>query len=199
MHRVLIVALATSTTACLFPSLGDLSGADASTDAPTDATEAGDASDGGGPAAIDDFEQDCAPWNGINATASTSSLAHGGKSSCQICCAGTGNYCTFDRGTNPIVPVVVGKTYKASAWVRVAPQTTNANLTSGILEREILANAYTAASPYVEEALSQAWTLHTNQLTITDPGDGLNLYIALGNYAAGDCFLVDDVSVTVAP
>jgi hypothetical protein len=213
MHRLLIVALATSTTACLFPSLDGLSGSDASTDASADANasdagdagdasanDASDASDGGVPPATDDFEQGCGFWDGVNATVASSSIAHGGTGSCLICCSGTGSYCTFDRGFDSIVPtVVVGKTYSASAWIRVAPQTSNASLTTGVIEREIAGSAYTSSSLYVVQPASQAWTLYSNQLTITNPGDGLNLYIALDNYAAGDCFLVDDVSVTVSP
>jgi hypothetical protein len=195
---------------CLFPSLGGLTGGDASVDARVDAQADVDAStsEDAGDAAVDapaflahdDFEDGCAPYAVGYGTSSTSNVAHTGSASCQVCCVGGSPYCTLDRGFNGFVESpTVGATYTYGAWMREAPQTTSTQLSGVIVAREYSGGNFVEQGPFMPTPMGSSWTYYTTDLVVMQSGDGLTGYVGVDGYQDGDCFLVDDVTVSLGP
>jgi hypothetical protein len=141
------------------------------------------------------FETGCAPWEAFNGTASTSTTAHGGSKSCQICSDPGGGYTLDDKGfLNSPAP---GR-YHARAWVRVAPG--HPQTAFGILLRTV----NQPRGPNFEEVekattnvpYADGWQAADVDLDVTLPADVLNV-VVYGQTPS--CILVDDVSAERLP
>lgn len=207
MRARLVAACACVATACLFPSVDGFESDAAVSDVTTvDAQDTGPGSDAGpdGDAAswlvLDDFEDGYAPYVPQNATATLSTIAHTGSHSCQVCCDGTPSYCTLDRGYNGfILDPTVDASYTIGAWVRAAPQTANGNLGSVAIARTYQGSTFIDQAPYNSIPLPESWVYVTSTVTVSKPADGLAGYVGVSGYDAGDCFLVDDVTLSAGP
>ena len=143
----------------------------------------------------------CSGFNPAYATGSTSTLVRtSGQTSCSLCCtegADTSPYCTLDDGSNTLVPNPAPGLYRVEAWAMPGPTTTSATLKVEALLRE-----YDSRGRYTQESTNNAyslapntWTLLENTLVVEPGGSGINAYVAAVDYSAGDCIVVDGLSI----
>lgn len=172
------------------PPDGSVPGADATTT--PDASAPPDA----GLATNGDFENGCAGWNKFQATLTADPAAHGGAQACRVCSDGASvgpSYnllLDFTQGPQP-----VGASYHAEAWVRLASGTAQtAHATMRLARTTPFAFLEEAQSP--EVVLTGSWTKITHDFTVTKTnGDYVQFFIEATPTGAGNCHLVDDVSI----
>ena len=145
------------------------------------------------------FESGIVPWVPYHGTVASDTTARTGAHSLRACAQASmpsdGVFSADDGGA--ILAPVVGATYHAIAWVRTAPGATAAPSSVNLLFRTIdtspafaeVENVYTSSV-----AIDTTWTKIETDLKVTKTAQALNVAVT-GHYAAGACFLIDDVSV----
>jgi hypothetical protein len=149
-----------------------------------------------------DFEQGCglAPWGPYDATVTDSNIARSGTHACLVCAAGAVSFYTLDEpvGSGFVQDPLLGQTYFATAWVRTPPGTPSGQ-TSYIDERVRDASGngvgFGQSTPAVTLSDSTWQPLSVSYTVNVSNGAWLNVYIEADNAVAGDCFLLDDVSL----
>jgi hypothetical protein len=138
-----------------------------------------------------DFEvQACLGWEKNSATAESDATSHGGKLSCRIC-AGT------EPGVFGVFQVMKGLEpgpYVAEAWLR-APSATAGGSASIVLQN------VDGQGSFVGEAAESIVTFAGDWKKVAVSGvavAGQQLSVGFVARSGGDCFLVDDVTVTKA-
>ena len=149
-----------------------------------------------GLAANGDFENGCTGWSKFQATLTADPAAHSGAQACRVCSDGTSvgpSYnllLQFTQGPQP-----VGASYHAEAWVRLASATAQT-------ARSTLRLVRSAPFAFLEQAqssdvvLTSSWTKITQDFTVSKTGgDYVEFFIEVAPTGAGNCHLVDDVSI----
>ncbi len=141
------------------------------------------------------FEVGCSPWDGYQATATSSTTARSGARSCRVCVMqGVADFFTLDDNTIPLSPVA-GARYRAEAWVRAAPGSVSPT-TAQIYLRTVTPAPFVthqqAEGPFIVLPANGEWVRLQIELTANQAQGVFNVFVA-APAVPGACFLVDDV------
>ena len=201
MSRALAVAACCFVGCGLFPDLSFLEGPrdgsdDASSDADTGASDAGQNDDSGANLVPNStFDTDCSDWTVFQATLTPDPDAHTGARSCRVC-RETGNLYSIDE-VDGVLPVPkVNQSWHAHGWVKL-PSGGRAHAAA------IYLRTWDAADMKQldivsggDVTLSTSWQPLDVDFTDTMANAAiLDVFVSASNAQAGDCFLVDDVTV----
>ncbi len=139
---------------------------------------------------------DCKGWAGDHVTVTRDPLARTGQSSCRVCAADA-HPITFAPQTK-ITGIKAGEKYTFSAWIHSAGAPVTNGLRAYAVEYDTTGAPVGSIYATTETDPIDAWSLSTVTIEI-DPG-GATLITYLDGpevWPAGECFLVDDASVTL--
>lgn len=144
-----------------------------------------------------DFELGCAGWTNYKASASVSSDARSGKSSCLVCSTGSAAYEPMAVYQLLSPAPKNGQKMLVEAWVKAAPGTTALSPVAVWTDIGGISQGEASVVP------STTWQSVSSLSPVHDSATGVSASIGSVGSAApvptGRCFLVDDVTVTLLP
>lgn len=141
-------------------------------------------------------------WSGFDGVLSTSTTAHSGSLSCQVCCAAGGNpYCTLDDTMNPVATPTLGDIYYVEAWVRAVPggstsRTAVAKLREWAIDNVVQGDVIEGDTQPLSDT---SWVFVSATKTVVGTASAtLDLFIH-HNAPDTECFLIDDIRLVRLP
>ena len=119
---------------------------------------------------------------------------HSGLYSCRVCGRGTNQPpFSFDQ-VIPMAPVVVGATYRATAWVRKSTADPPPTDVVSIVARSITNPGFAPVENNKSDRLiGTEWRFFSVDFKPTKSADAFDVFVS-ANYESGTCFVVDDIT-----